>query len=63
MRRPVVELSDCILCGICVDVCPEVFRNTEAGFIEVIGLQEYPGIEVDEAINNCPEDCITWEEP
>ena len=61
MRIPVVELSDCILCGICESVCPSVFRLNEAGYIEVIERSSYPEIEVDEAIKNCPADCIAWE--
>ncbi len=62
MKIPVVELSDCILCGVCESVCPSVFRLNEAGYIEVIERSSYPEIEVDEAIKNCPTDCISWEE-
>jgi ferredoxin len=29
--------------------------------MEVIELAEYPRALVDEAIKNCPEDCIVWE--
>ncbi len=60
MKRPVVELSDCILCGVCVEVCPAAFRLNDAGFIEVLDLPAYPEAEVDEAIKNCPKDCIEW---
>jgi len=60
MRIPVVELSDCILCEICVDVCPSVFKINEAGYVEVADLSEYPGDAVDEAIKNCPSECISW---
>jgi len=61
MKIPVVELSDCILCGICVEVCPAVFRLNDAGYIEVIDGASFPA-EVDEAIKNCPADCIYWAE-
>jgi len=60
MKIPVVELSDCIKCEICIDVSPSVFRMNSAGFIEVIDLAHYPENEVDEAIKNCPADCISW---
>ena len=60
MRKPVVELSECTLCQVCVEVCPDVFRLNEAGFIEVAELPTYPRSEVDEAIKNCPADCIMW---
>lgn len=60
IRVPVIELSDCIKCGVCVDSCPEVFRMNDAGFVEVIDLEAYPQGLVDEAIKNCPTDCIFW---
>ena len=60
MKRPVVELSECILCEVCVTVSPAVFKLNDAGFIEVIELPVYPEDEVDEAIKNCPADCIFW---
>lgn len=58
MKVPDVDLSQCILCEICVEVCPNVFRYNEAGFIEVAELFTYPKAEVDEAVKNCPTDCI-----
>ena len=64
MKIPIVELSDCIVCGVCVEACPEVFRLNNAGYIEVIDLDldEYPKAEVNEALKNCPADCIYWQE-
>lgn len=61
MKSPVVDLSDCILCGVCVDVCPDVFTLSDAGFILVSDLETYPEPEVENAIRNCPADCIRWE--
>lgn len=60
MKVPVVELSDCIECGICTELWPEVFRMNEAGYVEVIEMPKYPQAAVDEAIKNCPADCIYW---
>ena len=62
MRVPVVELSDCSLCGVCAEVAPSVFRISDAGYIVVADLPVYPEAGVEEAIKNCPEDCIYWEE-
>ena len=62
MKIPVVELSDCILCGVCVEACPEVFKLNEAGYIEVIESADYPEKDVNEALKNCPADCIYWQE-
>jgi len=60
MKFPEIDLSECILCEICVDVCPSVFKMSDAGYIEVADLSEYPPDEVEEAIKNCPADCIRW---
>jgi ferredoxin len=62
MKVPVVDYGMCTLCEGCIEVCPEVFRLNDAGYIEVIELAHYPEEEVEEAIKYCPEDCITWEE-
>ena len=60
MKKPIVELSDCISCGVCAEVSPEVFRLNDAGYIEVIEMDSYPQQEVDDAIKYCPTDCIGW---
>ena len=62
MKVPVVELSECILCEVCVEACPSVFRMNDAGYIEVADFSTYPEPEVEEAIKNCPADCIYWAE-
>ena len=61
MKVPVVELSECIVCGVCVETCPEVFRLNDAGYIEVIDMDAYPESEVNDAIKYCPVDCIHWD--
>ena len=62
MKVPVVELSECILCDVCVEICPLVFKHSEADYIEIIDLSTYPVLEIDEAIKNCPQNCIYWTE-
>jgi len=61
VKQPVVELSECIRCGVCEEVCPEVFHLTDAGYVAVAELSRYPEELVDEAIKHCPADCIYWE--
>jgi len=62
MKIPVVELSECTLCGICEEVAPSVFRIADVGFVVITELSNYPENDVEEAIKNCPADCIYWEE-
>ncbi len=61
MKNPVVELSDCIFCGICAEISPTIFSLNELDFVSIAELSEYPESEVDEAIKNCPSDCIYWD--
>ena len=61
MNGPIVELSECIVCGVCVETCPRVFRLNDAGYIEVIELTLYPEPDVNDAIKYCPVDCIHLE--
>jgi ferredoxin len=60
MKKPLVELSDCITCGVCAEVSPEVFRLNDAGYIEIAELESYPEDEVNATIKYCPTDCISW---
>ena len=63
MKIPVIELSECILCGVCMDVSPEVFHLSDAsGYVRIADFPQYPEQEVEEAIKNCPTDCIYWED-
>jgi ferredoxin len=62
MKVPVVDIADCIDCGGCVDLCPEAFEHSNAGYIEVISLPEYPEAEINDVIKLCPGHCIFWEE-
>ncbi len=61
-KRPEVELSECPVCEICTDYCPDVFRMNDAGYVEVIERDEYPEDDVNEVIKNCRGDCIFWQE-
>lgn len=63
MRKyPSIDFGRCSECLGCIEVAPQVFRyNTSTGMMEVIDLLRYPEDLVDEAIKNCPEDCIAWE--
>ena len=64
MKKPVFDMTVCIKCEICCDLCPEVFELNDLGFLEVKELPDYSQYEelIDEAIKTCPPDCISWEE-
>lgn len=60
MKIPELDLSGCSMCEMCFELCPDVFKLNDAGYIEVIELENYPIQAVDEIIKNCPADCIYW---
>ena len=58
---PVIDLSECKSCDVCIATSPQIFqRNLNCGYIEVVEKQKYPTALVNEAIKNCPLDCISW---
>lgn len=61
-RLPVIEEDDCIACGNCEQVCPEVFRlNEPLGHSEVINPQGAPEDQIQEALDQCPAQAIQWQ--
>ncbi|THB78078.1 MAG: ferredoxin [Desulfobulbaceae bacterium] len=61
-HRPAVDLTRCTRCGGCLEVAPDIFQfNEAAGYLEICELDYYDESLVDEAIKNCPEDCLYWE--
>jgi ferredoxin len=62
-RIPVIEIEDCIGCGSCVDLCPEVFMLLESiEKVQVINPQGCPQEKIEEAVELCPVHCIHWED-
>lgn len=61
---PTVDEDLCIGCGLCEEICPEVFRLEDDGLSHVI--DEEPDEEiwglVREAADACPVDAISVEE-
>lgn len=58
-KTPIVDISTCILCEICTDLAPHAFTMNEAGFVEVLPLDDYSDEDIHEAVKNCPKDCIS----
>ncbi|WP_027356957.1 ferredoxin [Desulfofundulus thermocisternus] len=62
-KIPYIESEECLACGSCVDVCPDVFQmNKTLGFAEVVNPQGAGEDEIQEAIDMCPAQCIHWKE-
>lgn len=56
-----IDRDGCISCGLCPDVCPEVFRMADDGKAEVIVDEVPAGAEgqAEEAADGCPVSVIT----
>jgi len=61
LKIPAIDLEYCIHCDICIELAPQAFQINDAGFVEVLNLDNYLDEEIHEAIKNCPKDCIVWE--
>jgi ferredoxin len=56
-----VNREDCISCGLCVSVAPEVFRF-EGGKSIAYNQDGAPENKIQECIDNCPVGAIEWQE-
>jgi ferredoxin len=62
-KKVVVDADECVACGTCVEVCPEVFKLEEGDeAVKVIKATGGPEDKIQEAIDSCPVQCIKWEE-
>lgn len=60
---PVIETEDCVGCGSCVEICPEIFvLNESLEKAQVVNPDGCPEEKVNEAIETCPVNCIHWDE-
>lgn len=61
-KRVVIDEDECIGCGSCSDICPEVFQlNEEIEKSQVIKPEGGPEDLIKEAMLECPMSCIYWE--
>ena len=62
-RRVYIEVEECVGCGSCQEICPEVFKlNEDIEKAEVLQPEGGPEDLIEEAIETCPSECIHWEE-
>lgn len=57
-----IDRDGCIGCGLCTEVCPEVFRIAEDGLSEVIAAPDGFEDKVQEAADSCPVEVIHTED-
>ena len=57
MPHPVVEVDECIGCGICVDACPQDVLEITGGVVVV--ENEDSCIACGECVDECPMGCIS----
>ena len=55
-------VEGCTSCGLCEDICPEVFKlKDEANVIEGVNYSEYE-VKIKEAAESCPAEVIKYTE-
>ena len=62
-KKVVIDADECVACESCVEICPEVFAMDEGADAAIV-IKDAGGPEdlIQEAIDTCPVECITWEE-
>ncbi|MBP1714858.1 MAG: ferredoxin [Deltaproteobacteria bacterium] len=60
-QTPVVDQEECISCGLCVEVCPEVFRLNDRDVSEVYNPTGAPEGKIQEDMISSPVQFIHWE--
>ncbi|MDY0301230.1 MAG: ferredoxin [Trichlorobacter sp.] len=60
-KKPVVDQEVCISCGMCISICPGVFKFNDAGKSECYDPAGASESEIESAINSCPVQAISWE--
>lgn len=57
-----IDIGLCSECRGCVEIAPDIFRfNPVASYMEAVDLEQYDENLVQEAIKNCPKNCIHYE--
>ena len=58
-KRVYIDEEECIGCGMCEEVCEEVFRlNEETEKAEILEPEGGPDELLQEAMESCPVECI-----
>jgi len=60
-KVPFIDPDLCTGCELCVETAPDVFQM-EGDVATVIDPEGAPEEEIQETIDNCPVEAITWQE-
>lgn len=60
-KKPYVDQDTCISCELCVTTAPGVFRMNDDNLAEVYDPTGAPEELIQESIDTCPVNCISWE--
>ena len=61
--KAVIDRSGCISCGVCIEICPEIFQFEDDGLAEVQKQPTRSNIHrAHEAAESCPVQVITVED-
>jgi ferredoxin len=60
-KIPVVDQESCISCGLCISTCPGVFHFNSSGKSECFDPSGATEQNIQQAIDGCPVQCISWE--
>lgn len=61
VKKPVVDEDMCTGCGLCPDIAPGTFAMNDDGVAEVIDPQGDDEDAIQESIDTCPVEAISWE--
>ena len=62
-KKVVIDTDECVACGTCVEICPEVFEMEDGADTATVLLETGgPEEAIQEAIDSCPVQCISLEE-
>jgi ferredoxin len=59
---PVVDQACCTSCGLCTELAPNTFALNEDEIAYVTDPAGDPADDIQEAIDGCPAECISWKE-
>lgn len=62
MKAPVVNQDECTSCELCTEIAPNTFVMNDDDLAEVTDSKHDPEEDIQEAIDSCPAECISWKE-